>query len=345
MVSYNGISSKAKESALKSTLEQSSKKLEIYKLQDSTQSYPSGSTGYTSAGLSEPNNITYDYTQSGTGTNSTYCLQASYNNTDLTYYVSNTSPNPTEGECPAPLAQTGDDIQTVTPSNCPTTRTMVVDARDDHTYWIQKLADDNCWMLTNLAYAGGGTNTYGDVKTLQEWAGNSYTAPYYSIDSTNSNPTTYPTEPSTSTDGGSTGKQYGYYYNWCAAMGAQTGTDACDSTQNNDYDTDISICPAGWRLPTGGSSGELKALNDAINSGSTSSPSGLLTTWLAQYGGNRGSSSFSSQGTYGLYWSASQGSSSYAYYLYFSSSYVYPALNNSKGSGQSVRCVADSVSP
>lgn len=77
--------------------------------------------------------------------------------------------------------------------------------RDNRTYWVQKLADGRCWMLTNLAYAGGGNNSYGDVKALTVGTTNSYTQPHYFIP-TGANPTNEPANPSTSTTG--TG-QYG----------------------------------------------------------------------------------------------------------------------------------------
>lgn len=61
-------------------------------------------------------------------------------------------------------------MQKVTTATCPTSRTMAVDARDNHTYVTSKTqegANARCWMLTNLAYAGGtsngGSNTYNDT--------------------------------------------------------------------------------------------------------------------------------------------------------------------------------------
>ena len=44
---------------------------------------------------------------------------------------------------------------------------------------------------------------------------------------------------------------YGYYYNWYAAT---AGTGTCSMSSGN---ATASICPKGWRLPTGGSSGGL----------------------------------------------------------------------------------------
>lgn len=237
-----------------------------------------------------------------------------------------------------PIAKTGDDIQTVNIDTCPAGRTRVVDARDSNTYWVQKLADGRCWMLTNLAYAGGGTNTYGDVKSITNSNAADYTAPYYMIP-TGANPTSGTTNPSTSTNG--TG-QYGYFYNWCAAMGVQLGTAACYQDNSPMPDASISICPSGWRLPTGGSAGsEFQALNDAVNGGSTTLPSGLLSTWLGMYGGNW-YNSFFSQSSYGYYWSSSQYDATRAYTLNYGSGFVAPGTAGSaKSSGRSVRCVAE----
>ncbi len=139
---------------------------------------------------------------------------------------------------------------------------------------------------------------------------------------------------------------YGYLYNWCAAMGGQLN--ACNSTTGtpqSNFDTTTSICPAGWRLPGGGSSAttpgnDFGALNTAINSGSTSSDSGLLTNFLAVYSGYY-NSSLGSQGSSGYYWSSTVFSGTYAYYLYFASTGVYPGTSlNLKTNGFAVRCIA-----
>ena len=247
-------------------------------------------------------------------------------------------------------------MQTVSKASCPAERTMAIDARDNNSYYIQKLADGNCWMLTNLAYAGGtsngGTNTYNDV--INQGAGTpgsntiangtsdtayTYTLAKYYIP-TGANPTIDPTPPSTSTDGGATNPQYGYLYNWCAAMGAQN-TAACANATTPAPDPTINICPAGWRLPTGEpTTGEFTALNSAINAGSTSSPTGLQTNGLFQRSGYW-YNSFFNQGSYGYYWSSSQYSRVNAHSLYFSSTSVYPASNyDNKYYGFAVRCIA-----
>lgn len=238
------------------------------------------------------------------------------------------------------IADDAMNIQTVTSANCPTTRTMTVDARDNHTYWIMKLSNGKCWMLTNLAYGGGGANTYNDTKTIfdKTGVGGNANYPWYYVNS-GANPTSNPTAPSTSTNGMG---QYGYLYNWCAAMGAQTGTGACSETSMTPTpSTAISICPSGWRLPTGVSGGEFTALNTAVNGGSTTSDSGLRTTWLSQYGGSSGGGAFFSTGTVGDYWSSSAYTIDKSYLMYITSNNINPAWTNYKTQGYAVRCVAN----
>ena len=193
-------------------------------------------------------------------------------------------------------------------------------------------------MLTNLGYAGSGTNTYSDIKTLTNGTGGSttYTVASYYVTPSTTNFTTEPTAPSTSADG--TG-QYGYLYNFCGANGGQTGNGACSNTVSTAVNTTISICPSGWRLPTS-NSGEFTVLNTAINGGSTTIDAGLIgTPWLAQRGGHW-YNGFWNQGTIGNYWSSIINSGPSAYSLYFRSGWVYPTYDQSKDSGLAVRCIA-----
>ncbi len=103
------------------------------------------------------------------------------------------------------------------------------------------------------------------------------------------------------------------------------------------------ICPKGWRLPTGGgATGEYAKLNTAINGGSTSSPSGLLTNGLFMYSGYFSNGSFGDQGASGVgsYWSSTVYGAALAYSLALAASSVSPANNVHKGYGRAVRCVA-----
>ena len=148
----------------------------------------------------------------------------------------------------------------------------LTDARDGKEYDVRKLDDGNCWMITNLQYAGGGTNTYGDVISLTNNTG----AQPPSIwpddwDALTTSPLFYdPTgqcydvdqdwncDPGNGIDLAITpehmadpGSQFnlGYLYNWCAAMGGQSGVCTDLETEPSGYDETTSICPANWRLP------------------------------------------------------------------------------------------------
>ena len=279
-VSFGGITKQAKESALKSELKRIYTSLELHKAKNGT--YPT-SLATAIPPIANPTNANITYAPLNNGTS--YSLTA----TDTS--------NPSIGlvQTPTTTAQSASSpIQTVTKANCSTTRTMVRDARDNSTYWIQKLADGNCWMLTNLAYAGGGTNT--------------------------------------------STRQYGYLYNWCAAMGGQN-TAACANATTPAPIPTTNIYPDGWRLPTGGSGGEFTALNNAINGGSTSSDVGLLSNGLFQRSGIW-NGTFNSEDSVGYYWSSSQ-SADNAFRLKLGVTSVNPASYSIyKYNGFSVRCIA-----
>ena len=191
-------------------------------------------------------------------------------------------------------------------------------------------------MLTNLAYAGGGTTGYGDNRSITlSSSGTSYTAARY-YNPTGSSPTTNPTNPSTSVNG--TG-QYGYLYNFCAANGGQTGNGACSSSSSTPVNQSISICPSGWRLPTG-YEGEMELLNDVINGGAENTDAGLRSGWLAQRSGHW-QGSFVGLGTTGNYWASTQYTNTEADILSFSNSSSNPYSDQTKNYGLAVRCVAD----
>jgi len=214
---------------------------------------------------------------------------------------------------------------------------MVTDARDNRTYWIQRMPDGRCWMQTNLAYGGGGNNTFGDVVNLTQGTQSNATIPLFAIP-TGANPTEFPNTPSTSTDGGVTSPQFGYLYNWCAAMGNQPAACQATATQPNQS---ISVCPAGWRLPTGEqNTGEFTLLNNAINGGLTDTDAGLLTNGLFQYSGTFGGGSFFAQGDFGSYWSSTRFDPFEARALQFFQDESNPDNWFMVDGGTAVRCVA-----
>ncbi|UTX51675.1 prepilin-type N-terminal cleavage/methylation domain-containing protein [Candidatus Saccharibacteria bacterium TM7i] len=280
---------------------------------------------------SEENSVTY--TRRGVG----FCLEVTSTKSSKRFYKTEDSEG--EGLCPppAPIA-----MQMLTTGGCSTTRMLAFDVRDGLSYWVQKLADGKCWMLTSLAYSGRGTDTYGDAQRLEDLTSDttfSPSTPAFYANSSN-RPFT-PTAPSISTDGGATGEQYGYLYNWCAAMGGQARVCQEDSSA---LDSSISICPAGWRLP---SRVEYQALIAAI--GATNSTAGsqvLRTTWLAQYSGHWGMygwiGAFDEQGTAGYFWSGTEayaGSVTHADGLAFTYSSVGIASAVMSDAALAVRCM------
>ncbi len=348
IVAYNGIQTRARQSSLKSDLATAASQLGQLNATDGR--YPSSATS-----LKKSSTTHYDYTYTE-GTN-TYCITATHTQTDVGAFhringgaIQDGPCSGHEGTAPgvgdggggggSDTIADGVHIQQITSANCPTERTRAVDARDNHTYWVQELDDGKCWMLTNLAYGGGGTNTYNDTRTLTNGGSSSatYTQPRYYIPP-GSSPTTEPINPSTSTNG--TG-QYGYLYNWCGAMGGQASTAACTSSSTPASNPSVTVCPAGWRLPTGGSGGEFTALNNAVNNGAANTDEGLRSTWLGQRSGYWGYlSTFGDQGYGGIYWSSTQSEELYARDLSLDSSGAYPANDyNLKYYGFAVRCVA-----
>ena len=142
---------------------------------------------------------------------------------------------------------------------------------------------------------------------------------------------------------------YDWYY---------TGSSSTDNTRWTTSDKTKSIydpCPAGWRVPDGGSNGVWSKAN---GSGSTFSHTYNSTNEGMNFSGKFGSAStiwypasgyrgysdgsLGTVGYYGYYWSASP-RNYYAYYLRFNGSgHVYPSGSNFRAFGQSVRCLQES---
>ncbi|MBO7699079.1 fibrobacter succinogenes major paralogous domain-containing protein [Candidatus Saccharibacteria bacterium] len=207
----------------------------------------------------------------------------------------------------------------------------LTDSRDNNEYTVAKLADGKCWMTENLKLVGNATVGYTDLTTTDS------DVPTAGFRLTSSNSGTWCTTNSADCDNqsmvlNSGDDSYGTYYNWYAAT-AGTGT---YETSTDGTSVANSICPRGWRLPTGGSSGEFQTLYGYYSSASAmmSSPVNFVLS------GYRNGSSTYDQGSYGYYWSSTAFSSNYAYSLYLSSSYVNPADFDNKYRGLTVRCVA-----
>ena len=130
-----------------------------------------------------------------------------------------------------------------------------------------------------------------------------------------------------------------------------TGDSSTDNTRWTTSSNDKSIydpCPAGWRVPDGGSNGIWSKAGfdnttyDITNKGISFSISSPSTTWYPVSGCRYyDDGSLFYVGSSGYYWSASPNSSS-AYTLYFSYyGNVYPSSNSDRACGYSVRCLQE----
>ena len=148
----------------------------------------------------------------------------------------------------------------------------------------------------------------------------------------------------------SNSSNYDWYY---------TGSSSTDNTRWTTSSSAKSIydpCPAGWRVPDGGSNG---VWSKALGSSSSFTNSSLYNSTKGgmNFSGKFGSAStiwypasgyryysdggLDLVGSYGLYWSASPNSST-AYYLYFySGGRVHPSDDYYRAYGYSVRCLQE----
>ena len=145
---------------------------------------------------------------------------------------------------------------------------------------------------------------------------------------------------------------YGNYYTWAAAMAnvkpyfSPTFTDDKGATSET---VGTSICPTGWKLPygnttdKGATSGGFYYLGTQL--GATTSNEASSKIWRGYpnnftYSGNFSTSSASSRGNYGYYWSSTAKDSTYSYGFSLGNTTVGSGNSNSnKYGGSSIRCV------
>ena len=146
-------------------------------------------------------------------------------------------------------------IQNLDSISCTETPTPTYDTRDGQVYWVQRLGDDNCWMMDNLNL--GATRLSTDLTSTNTNITSSVSASTFnrwkSESSTSTTSASYiPIISENSADGLDVdpvaGNKYGTLYNYCAA----TAGTYCTNSGSGDATQDL--CPAGWRLPVGGTS-------------------------------------------------------------------------------------------
>ena len=194
---------------------------------------------------------------------------------------------------------------------------ILIDSRDGNQYTVKKLADGNCWMTENLRIAG--KNISSADSNLP--SGESYEIPASNI---------YTFNDDYNEDSAYVELPYGGYYSFYTAT-AGWGTDSVASG-NSPKD----ICPKGWRLPTGGDSGEFQVLYNHYNSPASmlGEPNFILT------GRADAGDVLNNAGVDGFYWSSSVRNADRAYDLYLDTGEVYPTISRAKFVGLAVRCIA-----
>ena len=239
--------------------------------------------------------------------------------------------------------------------------TALKDTRDNEVYAVAKLDDGNCWMIENLRLEEDYSS---DPSKSQGFGGNFAGLPTNgSIVTSTVENSLYTSNPDSLTKRIISGKlveyripryndvntvtnmvdqysptySYGAQYNYAAAT---ANTNLLDYSESNSVGT--SICPAGWRLPTGGASGsDYTTLHSVINSGLTNTSAGLR-----RYPNNFVLGGHSTEATYYVgnstyYLSATtySGEATASYMLNFDRSASTVSNGMYKSSGGFVRCI------
>ena len=243
---------------------------------------------------------------------------------------------------------------------------QIKDNRDNETYCVGKLADGKLWLLDNLAldltnstvlsgmnennthasnttlnYLKNGGGTTSDKYAITG-AVNWTDSPTYASSYSNSDPLVNLTDKDVvPTDTMSQAGQYkvGGYYNYCAASagsycygnGISEGTSSGDATED--------ICPKGWRMPTGGSSGEYQAL---YNNASYNTYANYRSALRLPISGYIRSGSVIDRGIYSDWWSSRRDTNYGMSTPYADTSNIYPVGSSGRFHGYSVRCILGS---
>ena len=225
---------------------------------------------------------------------------------------------------------------------------QLYDTRDNSTYTIAKLSDGKCWMTQNLRItretikAKDSSNTTGTVTSADTNTNSNYNIPASTDSAFNATQSgSYYTNQQVraAADNG-----YGAYYSYNVATLNKV---ASQSSGTATYD----ICPKGWRLPTGNTTGEFQALYDKWTTATWTTNNGKNGRWLGAANAASGGAFFPAAGlvytgdlvytgSEGYYWSNTIYNATYAYVLGFGGGGVNPAGNGERYVGNSVRCVA-----
>ncbi len=148
----------------------------------------------------------------------------------------------------------------------------------------------------------------------------------------------------------------GNYYNWTAAIASNNSTNIGSTVGEI---ASNSICPKGWHLPNASQTDNVnnefgrmlygEGITAALSNGNesvgyyddvTSFNKLRSNPYYFVRSGTIDGGTLNDPGVYGLYWSSTVSSSTYAYFLSFSGTVIYPGRNFDRYRGRSVRCVA-----
>jgi uncharacterized protein (TIGR02145 family) len=213
----------------------------------------------------------------------------------------------------------------------------LIDTRESNnqrTYKVKLMPDGHIWMVQDLKFGdkcNNRTSFKGSTFDMEDIL-SSLTKTYYGDCRNNAQ------------------SKSGHFYDWAAALNksdAYRGSSSkigCSGTSSGTSGTNPGacqgICPNGWHIPTGNTTGEFQALAKALKCPTNNDKClNANSTWEGVYGGYCGSN-FGNQGRVAYYWSSTFANNNNAYILYFSSGSIRPG-NGTEGKniGLSVRCV------
>ncbi len=254
-------------------------------------------------------------------------------------------------------ADTTDTMQSFNNTRCATMNTgeylALRDERDGDVYAVSKLADGHCWMTENLrldpsAVTFTATNTNGPTTTFIGEALSSHDATIlcktdssacidqilFNANNIKRGGSLVPSPDDN--DDNSSWYSYGMMYGWYAATAGNGKYETASGNVVGD------ICPAGWRLPTGGGSGEFMSLTNAVGGENNMAKNNNLLAFPNNfiYSGDYNYNTSGGRGTYGRYWSATPVNRAKAYRLgVASTNWVTPDGSWNKWDAFAVRCV------
>ncbi len=238
-----------------------------------------------------------------------------------------------------------------------------IDIRDGNTYLVSKLQDGRIWLLENLKLDPTNPIVKNRLNETNTNAPSNAIHNYYHGDISNPGWTTIPVtntianfntnvEPqinnsyieSISSDSMDQSNQWktGVFYNYCAAT---IGTFCYEYESEYDIpdtliDAVYDLCPANWRMPTGGSSGEYQTLYQYPSVNNYSAYRNALQLPMS---GFYASNSIVMDGTIANYWSSSFRASErqvYVLNIHRYSSSVNTTVSNNRSNGYPIRCIA-----